>query len=44
MADNQMFRTPPMPFAELMERCRSLEERINAAARARDELSLAAAG
>lgn len=35
MADNQMIRTPPMPFADLMGRCRGLEERINAAARAR---------
>jgi hypothetical protein len=35
MTDTQMFRTPPMPFEELMERCRGLEERINAAARAR---------
>lgn len=31
MTDNQMFRRPPMPFAELMETCRALEQRINEA-------------
>lgn len=35
MTDNQMFRRPPMPFAELMVRCEALEQRINEGERAR---------
>lgn len=33
MINSQMFRTPPVPFADVMERCRSLEQRINEARR-----------
>lgn len=31
MISSQMFRLPPVPFADVLERCRSLEQRINEA-------------